>query len=176
MRRLQRMGNHSILLHNRYFHALALTFVQLDELYARVRTGVHWLWLAIDPVTKTIPSLHLGGRNQEDAHALLHDLRLRLDENSVPAFTSDGLRSYFYANTTHFGYWFLVLAFSVVWADRSGAVAAGLRNDALSRGLDRPTSPLEGASLFSSVHLWRSGRRNLRKYQKQLVSSRAGTN
>ena len=103
---LERMGNHSTLLHNRYFQGLVLTFVQLDELYAKVRTGVQWLWLAIDPVTKIIPSLHLGGRKQEDAHALLHDLHLRLDENCVPAFTSDGLRSYFYAITAHFGYWF----------------------------------------------------------------------
>ena len=103
---LQRMGNHSILLHNRYFQGLVLTFVQLDELYAKVRTGVQWLWLAIDPVTKIIPSLHLGGRKQEDAYALLHDLQLRLDEDCVPAFTSDGLRSYFYAITAHFGYWF----------------------------------------------------------------------
>ena len=44
---LQRMGNHSTLLHNRYFQGLVLTFVQLDELYAKVRTGVQWLWLAI---------------------------------------------------------------------------------------------------------------------------------
>jgi transposase-like protein/IS1 family transposase len=103
---LERMGNHSILLHNRYFHGLVLTFVQLDELYPRVRTGVQWLWLAIDPVTKIIPSLHLGGRKQEDAYSLLHDLHLRLDDNCVPAFTSDGLRSCFYAITAHFGYWF----------------------------------------------------------------------
>jgi transposase-like protein len=94
---LQRMGSHSILL---------LTFVQLDELHAKVRTGVQWLWLAIDPVTKIIPSLHLGGRKQEDAYVLLHDLHLRLDDDCVPAFTSAGLRSYFYAITAHFGDWF----------------------------------------------------------------------
>lgn len=103
---LQRMGNHSTLLHNRYFQSLVLTFVQLADLYAKVRTGVQWLWLTIDPVTKIIPSLHLGGRKQEDAYALLHDLHLRLDDDCVPAFTSDGLRSYFYAITVHFGYWF----------------------------------------------------------------------
>jgi transposase-like protein len=103
---LQRMGAHSTLLHNRYFQGLVLNFVQLDELYAKVRTGIQWLWLAIDPVTKIIPSLHLGGRKQEDAYALLHDLHLRLHDDCVPAFTSDGLRSYFYAITAHFGYWF----------------------------------------------------------------------
>ena len=103
---LTRMGNHSELLHNRYFRGLVLTFVQLDELHAKVRTGVQWLWLAIDPVTKIIPTLHLGGRKQDDAYAVLHDLELRLDDDCVPAFTSDGLRSYFYAITAHFGSWF----------------------------------------------------------------------
>jgi hypothetical protein len=103
---LERMGAHSTVLHNHTFQGLVLTFVQLDELHAKVRTGVQWLWLAIDPVTKIIPSLHLGGCRQADAYALLHDLHLRLDKDCVPAFTSDGLRSYFYAITAHFGSWF----------------------------------------------------------------------
>jgi transposase-like protein len=58
---LERMGAHSMVLHNRYFQGLVLTLVQLDELHAKVRSGVQWLWLAIDPVTKIIPSLHLAG-------------------------------------------------------------------------------------------------------------------
>lgn len=103
---LERMGTHSMVLHNRTFQGLVLTMVQLDELHAKVRSGVQWLWLAIDPLTKIIPSLHLGGRKQDDAYALLHDLKLRLAEGCVPAFTSDGLRSYFYAITAHFGHWF----------------------------------------------------------------------
>jgi IS1 family transposase len=103
---LKRMGNHSESLHNRYFRGLVLTLVQLDELHAKVRTGVQWLWLAIDPVTKIIPSIHLGGRKQDDAYAVLHDIELRLDHDCVPAFTSDGLRSYFYAINAHFGFWF----------------------------------------------------------------------
>ena len=40
---LRRMGNHSQLLHNRFFHGLVLTFIQLGELHAKVRTGVQWL-------------------------------------------------------------------------------------------------------------------------------------
>ena len=49
------MGNHSILLHNRYFRGFVLTFVQSDELYAKVTTGGQWFWLAIEPITKIIP-------------------------------------------------------------------------------------------------------------------------
>lgn len=103
---LMRMGSHSQALHNRYLHHLVLKVVQLDELYAKVRTGVQWLWLAIDAESKLIPSLHLGGRKQEDGFALVHDLHLRLEEETVPTFTSDGLRHYFYALNAHFGYWF----------------------------------------------------------------------
>jgi IS1 family transposase len=50
--------------------------------------------------------MHLGRRRQEDAYALLHDLKLRLVPDCVPAFTSDGYRPYFYAITAHFGSWF----------------------------------------------------------------------
>ena len=103
---LMRMGQHSQALHNHYFQQLVLRVVQMDELYAKVRTGVKWLWLAIDAKTKIIPALHLGDRKQEDAHALVHDLHLRLAEETVPTFTTDGLRGYFYALTAHFGTWF----------------------------------------------------------------------
>jgi hypothetical protein len=58
-------------------------------------TIARWLWLAIDPVSKVIPSLHLGGRTSGDAYALVHDLEERLEDGCVPAFTTDGLRSYF---------------------------------------------------------------------------------
>ena len=104
---LERMGKHSSLLHNRFFHHLLLPLVQMDELYCRVRrTGKMWLWLAIDPVTKILPSLHLGNRKNDDAMTLTHDLKLRLKLDCIPAFTTDGLRGYFYAITAHFGHWF----------------------------------------------------------------------
>jgi hypothetical protein len=59
---LERMGEHSQELHNRLFRGLVLSLVQLDELYAQVkdREQARWLWLVIDPVTKIIPTLHLG--------------------------------------------------------------------------------------------------------------------
>ena len=104
---LERMGKHSSLLHNRFFHHLLLPLVQMDELYCRVRrTGKMWLWLAMDPVTKILPSLHLGNRKNDDAMTLTHDLKLRLKLDCIPAFTTDGLRGYFYAITAHFGHWF----------------------------------------------------------------------
>jgi len=103
---LERAGKHSSRLHDRFCRDLVLIFVQLDELYCRVRhIGKMWRWLAIDPETKILPSLHLGHRKNEDAMTFTHDLKLRLKPDCVPAFTTDGLRGYFYAITAHFGHW-----------------------------------------------------------------------
>ena len=105
---LERMGEHSQGLHNVLFRQLVLRLVQLDELYARVKNTAQAcrLWLVIDSVSKVIPTLHLGGRKSEDAYAVAHDLHERLDPACVPNCMTDGLWSYFYALTAHFGEWF----------------------------------------------------------------------
>ncbi len=105
---LNRMGEHSARWHDELFRDLDLGLVQMDELYAKVRgtDEARWLWLAIDPGSKALPSLHLGGRRAADAYALMHDLKHRLHHACVPAFTTDGLRAYFHAVTAHFGGWF----------------------------------------------------------------------
>jgi len=105
---LSRAGAHSQVWHQRYLRLLVPVVLQLDELHARVRsmTKARWLWLAIDPLSKLIPALHLGDRRNEDAYTLLHHLQLSLKPGWVPLFLSDGLRSYFYALTAHFGSWF----------------------------------------------------------------------
>ena len=64
-----------------------------------------WLWLALDPLTKIIPVLHLGARTQAAAHAVVHELHGRLASGCLPVFTSDGLNLYFYALPAHFGHW-----------------------------------------------------------------------
>ena len=105
---LERMGTHSQGLHNRLFRELTLSLVQMDELYARVKDNAQtcWLWLVIDPMTKVIPTLHLGGRKHDDAYAVAHDLKERLVPACVPNVMTDGLWIYFYALTAHFGHWF----------------------------------------------------------------------
>jgi hypothetical protein len=77
---LNRIGKHSARLHDLIFRELALDLVQMDELYAKVRgtDETRWLWLAIDPVSKILPALHLGGRRATDAYALVHELKRRL--------------------------------------------------------------------------------------------------
>jgi IS1 family transposase len=89
------------------FRDLHLPHIQLDELRTRLRSRAHilWLWVAIDPISKLVPVLHLGSRTQDAAHRLVHELRERLASGCLPVFTSDGLNLYFYALTAHFGQW-----------------------------------------------------------------------
>ncbi len=108
---LTRAGIHSATLHDRVFQRLHLPHIQFDELRTRLRKRAQawWLWLAIDPLTKIIPVLHLGARTQAAAHAVVHELHGRLASGCLPVFTSDGLNLYFYALTAHFGQWALAV-------------------------------------------------------------------
>jgi IS1 family transposase len=89
---------------------LAIDHLQLDELYAKVRQAPdkHWLWVAIDPRTKIVPSVWFGKRTTADAQHFVHDVVERLAADCVPLFTTDGLRQYFWALTAHFGFWRLL--------------------------------------------------------------------
>ncbi len=104
---LTRAGEHSAALHDQWFRPLTLPYLQLDELRTRLRhhARVLWLWVALDPLTKLIPVLHLGARTQTAAHGVVHELQQRLAPDCLPVFTSDGLNLYFYALTAHFGVW-----------------------------------------------------------------------
>lgn len=53
--------------------------------------------------------LKVGPRTQPIAHAVVHDLVKVLAPDHLPAFTSDGLKLYFYALTAHFGNWVIPL-------------------------------------------------------------------
>lgn len=89
-----------------YGSGACFSLLQVDELYARVRQkGVPWLLGALDPVTTVIPTLQLGPPTTEAAMQLVHQVTQVLAPGCVPAFTTDGLRAYFYALTAHFGQW-----------------------------------------------------------------------
>jgi IS1 family transposase len=102
-----RAGQHALRLHDRVLRRLHLPHVQVDEIRTRLRQRrqVLWLWLAVDPLTKLVPVVHLGQRNQASAHTLIHRLCSVLAPGSVPVVASDGLRFYYYALTAHFGSW-----------------------------------------------------------------------
>jgi transposase-like protein len=96
---LNRAGEYAHTLHERSFRNLWLPHLQLDELRTRLRCSTQgiWLWLAVDPLTKIPPVLHLGPRTQNVAHMVIHWLHHLMVPCCLPLFTSDGLNVYFYA-------------------------------------------------------------------------------
>lgn len=61
--------------------------------------------MASDVKTKLVRVLQVGGRNQEMAFSVVHELKERLASSCVPLFSTDGLKHYFYALTAHFSRW-----------------------------------------------------------------------
>jgi hypothetical protein len=104
---LCRSGMQGKKLHERFMLELDLIHVQLDELWANMKRSNQdmWVWVASDAITKIVPVIQVGGRTQEMAYQVVHELKGRLRSGCVPAFSTDGLKNYFYALTAHFGMW-----------------------------------------------------------------------
>jgi hypothetical protein len=63
------------------------------------------VWVVSDATTKIIPVIQVGGRTQEAAYQVVHELKGRLRSGCMPVFSTNGLKNYFYALTAHFGMW-----------------------------------------------------------------------
>jgi IS1 family transposase len=108
---------------SRYFlHDVQATQVQLDELFAllsAVKAGEvsdteamqclsrspHWVWVAIDPVSKLLLAIDSGDRTLALAQRLVHQVVQVLAPDCVPLFLTDGFREYTMALLAHFGQW-----------------------------------------------------------------------
>jgi len=114
---LCRSGMHGKKLHERFMVELDLIHVQLDELWANVKHSSQdmWVWVASDATTKIIPVMQVGGRTQELAYRVVHELKGRLCSGCVPVFSTDGLKHYFYGLTAHFGRWEPIDAKKSAW-------------------------------------------------------------
>ena len=105
-----------------FLHDVHVDQVQLDELFAllsavkagevsdaeatqRLTRSPHWVWGAIDPVTKLLLALDIGDRTLEMAQRLVHRVMEVLAPGSVPLFLTDGFKEYATALLTHFGSW-----------------------------------------------------------------------
>src|SRR6266481_7038671 len=81
--------------------------IQLDELYAvlsavkageiseakaikRLSRSPHWVWVAIDPVTKLLLTIDVGARTLAMAQCVVHQVTLLLAPGCVPLFLTDG--------------------------------------------------------------------------------------
>ena len=96
--------------------------LQLDELYAvlsalkdgeisetealtRLSRSPHWVWAAIDPVTKLLLTLDVGDRTLAMARRVVHQVVQVLAPGCVPLFLTDGFKEYTTALLTHYGQW-----------------------------------------------------------------------
>ena len=105
-----------------FLHDLRVTQVQLDELYALLRAvkegevsetealkrlsrSPHWVWVAIDPVTKLLLAIDVGARTLAMAQCFVHQVAQVLAPGCVPLFLTDGFTEYTTALLAHFGSW-----------------------------------------------------------------------
>jgi IS1 family transposase len=77
---------HGRKLHERFFTALELVHLQLDELWANVRQSQQavWLWTVCEAKSKLILVIQLGPRTQAMAYSVVHELKDRLKPGCVP--------------------------------------------------------------------------------------------
>ncbi|TMA57670.1 MAG: hypothetical protein E6J80_06060 [Deltaproteobacteria bacterium] len=108
---------------SRYFvHDVRVTQVQLDALFAllsavkagavseaeaitRLSRSPHWVWTAIDPVTKLLLTIDIGDRTLAMAQRVVHQVVQVLAPGCVPLFLTDGFKESATALLTHFGHW-----------------------------------------------------------------------
>jgi IS1 family transposase len=105
-----------------FLHDVRVTQVQLDELYAllcavkagevseaealqRLSRSPHWVWAAIDPVSKLLLTIEVGERTRAMAQRVVHQVAQVLAPGCVPLFLTDGFKEYATALLTHFGHW-----------------------------------------------------------------------
>jgi IS1 family transposase len=103
-------------------HDVHVSQVQLDELFAvlsevkagelceaeaieRLSRAPHWVWGAIDPVSKLLLAIDVGERTLVMAQCMVHQVVQVLAPGCVPLFLTDGLKEYATALLSHFGHW-----------------------------------------------------------------------
>jgi IS1 family transposase len=119
---LVEVAEHAAAFSQYFLHDVRVTQVQLDELFAllsAVKTGEvsdaeaiqrlsrspHWVWAAMDPVTKLLLTLDVGDRTLAMAQRVVHQVVQVLAPGCVPLFLTDGFKEYTTALLTHCGQW-----------------------------------------------------------------------
>jgi IS1 family transposase len=75
------------------------------EASAPLPRAPHWIWAAIDPVSKLLLALEVGERTLEMAQRLVHHVVQSLAPGCMPLFLTDGFKEYTTALLTHYGHW-----------------------------------------------------------------------
>jgi IS1 family transposase len=105
-----------------FLRDLEVEQVQMDEFFAwlsavkdgevteaeaiqRLSRSPHWVWVAMDPVCKSILTVGVGQRSLAMAQRLVHQVTQVLTPDCAPLFLTDGFREYLTALVTHYGQW-----------------------------------------------------------------------
>jgi hypothetical protein len=105
-----------------FLHDVRAAQVPLDELFAllsAVKGGEsseteaiaclsrspHWVWVAMDPITKWLLTLDVGDRTLAMTQRVVHQVVQVLAPGCVPLFLTDGCKEYTTALLTHYGPW-----------------------------------------------------------------------
>ena len=75
------------------------------EALQRLSRSPHWVWGAINPVTKLLLTLDVGDRTLAMAQRVVHQIVQVLAPGCVPLFLTDGFTEYTTALLTHYGQW-----------------------------------------------------------------------
>src|SRR5262249_28080038 len=75
------------------------------EAIQRLSRSPHWVWGAINPVTKLLLTLDVGDRTLTMAQRVVHQVVQGLAPGCVPLFLTDGFTEYTTALLTHYGQW-----------------------------------------------------------------------
>jgi IS1 family transposase len=119
---LVEVAEHAAAFSQYFLHDVRVTQVQLDELFAllsavkagevsateaiqRLSCSPHWVWGALDPVTKLLLTIDVGDRTLAMAQRVVHQVVQVLAPGCVPLFLTDGFKEYTTALLTHFGQW-----------------------------------------------------------------------
>jgi IS1 family transposase len=119
---LVEVADHAAAFSQYVLHDVRVTQVQLDELFAllsavkagevsdaeaiqRLSRSPHWVWAAIDPVTKLLLPVDVGDRTLAMAQSVVHQVVQVLAPGCVPLFLTDGFKEYTTALLTHDGQW-----------------------------------------------------------------------
>src|SRR5207342_2399671 len=119
---LVEVADHATAFSRYVLHDVSVTQVQRDELFAllsavkagevseaeaitRLSRSPHWVWAAIDPVTKLLLAIDVGDRTLAMAQRVVHHVAQVVAPDCAPLFLTDGFREYLTALLTHYGQW-----------------------------------------------------------------------
>jgi IS1 family transposase len=119
---LVEVAEHAAAFSQYFLHDVRVTQVQLDALFAllsavkagevsdteaiqRLSRSPHWVWAAIDPITKLLLTIDVGDRTLATAQRVVHQVVQVLAPGCVPLCLTDGFKAYTTALLTHDGQW-----------------------------------------------------------------------